>query len=454
MKSRNDWHLARRQLLKSLGVGGACLPLLMAKTTKSWGQAATPRRHLFVLQMSEGYRQQYWKPPTGPLAALPPTLVPLEAHKSELVVCPDMSNPGIGAGGHGSYGVIYYGKGATGGGYKEPTGPTFDQVAAKALPKLASGRTSIHTWVQLHLPPHPTTSAGGTKCFWAGQGQPINPVGDPYLLYKEVFAGGDFNSAAADPAAVKRLMASKKSILDFVGGNLEDFRKRLGDEDRRSIEAHFGAVRELETQLQSSATAPGAGAGGCGVAPNMINIDDRAQYPNIQKAHMNLLVNALKCGVTNVVTLQHGDSSGNSINFGAFVPGLPALSKNNYKSPYRNWHDLGHSPIQDGVDHKKIVDAWFMARFAELFTQMKNIPVENGSLFDNTIVVIGNHMQEGANHDAQKNPMMVLAGKNMKMQTGVCVASAGKGVGTLYADVLTALGVPHGYGAGLGLAKG
>ena len=47
-----------------------------------------------------------------------------------MIVCPDMSNPGIGAGGHGSYGVIYYGKGATGGGYKEPTGPTFDQVAA------------------------------------------------------------------------------------------------------------------------------------------------------------------------------------------------------------------------------------------------------------------------------------------------------------------------------------
>ena len=60
-------------------------------------------------------------------------------------------------------------------------------------------------------------------------------------------------------------------------------------------------------------------------------------------------------------------------------------------------------------------------------------------------------MQEGANHDAQKNPMMVLAGKNMQMKTGQCVASAGKAVGTLYADVLTALGVQHTYGAGLGL---
>jgi Protein of unknown function (DUF1552) len=445
-----NWHLARRDLLKQLGVGGALLPLLRA--TRSYAQTQPIRRKLFVMQMSEGYRQQYWKPPTGPLGTLTPTLEPLAAHKAELIVCPDMSNPGIGAGGHGSYGVIYYGKGATGGGYKEPSGPTFDQVAANGLPKTSSGRKSIHTWVQLHLPPLPTTSAGGTHCFWTGQGAPINPVGDPYVLYKEVFAGGDFNPMAADPGAVTRLMAGKKSILDFVGANLDDFRKRVGTEDRIAIDAHFGAIRELETQLQSAASNPAAG-GSCSVAPGMIDINDRTKYPMIRQAHVNLLVGALKCGVTNVGTIQHGDSSGNSINFGSFVPGLPALSKNNYKSPWRNWHDLGHSPIQDGVDHKKIVDAWFMTRYAEFFAQLKAIPEEGGTMFDNTITVIGNHMQEGANHDAQKNPMMVVAGKNCRLNTGQCVASAGKGVGLLYADVLSALGVQHTYQGSLGLVK-
>jgi hypothetical protein len=446
-----NWHLARRDLLKQLGVGMACLPILRAK--QSWGAASGVNSRLMVLQMSEGLRQQYWKPNTGPLMGqmLPPTLVPLDAHKDSLIVLPDMTNPGVGGGGHGSYGAIYYGKGSTGGGYKEPTGPTFDQVAAKGLPKTASGRISMHAWVQLHLPPLPTTSPGGTHCFWTGQGQPINPQGDPYVVYKEIFAGGDFNKAA-DPAAIKRLMADKKSILDFVGTNLDDFRKRLGNEDRASIDAHFQAIRDLETQLQAEATNNN---GSCvSNPPGMIDIDDRTQYPNIQKAHLNLMVAALKCGVTNVVTLQHGDSSGNSINFGSFVPGLPALSKNNYKSPWRNWHDLGHSPVQDGVDHKKIVDAWFMARFAELFVQMKAVPEEGGSLFDHTCVVIGNHMQEGANHDAQKNPFMVVAGKGIKLATGQCVGSAGKPVGNLYADVLTALGVQHDYSGTFGLVKG
>jgi hypothetical protein len=442
---QKDWHLERRSLLKHLGVGLGCLPLLRA--TRSYAQVTAAPRRLVVLQMSEGYRQQYWKPATGPLGMLPQTLQPLEAHKQEMIILPDMSNPGIGAGGHGSYGVIYYGKGATGGGYKEPTGPTFDQVAANALPKTPSGFKSLHTWIQLELPPRSTTSPGGSRCFWTGQGAPINPAGDPYAVYKQVFAGGDFNTMA-DPAAIKRLMANRKSILDFVGSNLEEFKKRLGNEDRAAIESHFGAVRELETQLQNSAQN---NSGACGVGPNMMDLNDRTQYPNIQKAHMNLMIAALKCGVTHVATLQHGDSSGNQINFGAFVPGLPLMSRNNYKTPYRNWHDLGHSPIQDGKDHKQMTDQWFMARFAEFFAQMKQVPEEGGSLFDNTITVIGNHMQEGANHNAQKNPMMVLAGKSLKMKTGQCVASDGKGVGTLYSDVLTALKVPHTYGAGLGL---
>jgi hypothetical protein len=439
-----NWHLARRELLKQLGVGAACLPLLRA--TRSFAQTAGKRRHLMVLQMSEGYRQQYWKPPTGALGALPPTLQPLEAHKSELVVCPDMSNPGIGAGGHASYGVIAFGRGATGSGYKEPSGPTFEQYAVNGLGK--TPRKSLNLWIQMHLPPLPTTQAGGTHCFWTGQGQPINPIGDPYVVYKELFAGGDFNSAA-DPAAIKRLMANKKSILDFVGSNLEEFKRRLGPEDRTGVESHLQAIRDLEGQLQ----AEGSSANGscAGTAPGMIDINDRAQYPNIQKANYSLMINALKCGVTNVVTNQHGDSSGNSINFGAFVQGLPLVSPNHYKSPYRNWHDLGHSPIQGGVDHKKIVDNWFMVRFDELVKQMKGVPSEGGTLFDNTIIVITNHMQEGANHDAQKNPMMVLAGKNTGLKTGLCVDSGGKSVGSLYADVLNALGVMHPYTGGLGL---
>ena len=49
---------------------------------------------------------------------------------------------------------------------------------------------------------------------------------------------------------------------------------------------------------------------------------------------------------------------------------------------------------------------------------------------------------------------MVAGGKFSRLATGQGADSAGKPIGALYADVLSALGVPHTYGQGLGLFKG
>jgi hypothetical protein len=434
---RKDWKLARRDLLKRLGVGAACLPLLRATSAR----ADTGLKRFVVLQMSEGLRQMHWKPATGSLMTqtLPYSATPFEPHKADMIFIPGLNNPGSGNG-HNSYGCVYYGLGSTGGGYKEPTGKTIDQVVASALPKPSSGHGSMHLHIQLERAPRSTTEAGGSRCFWTGQGQPINPVGDPYAVYRQIFAGGDTNPNA-NPAEVKRLMLRKKSVLDYVGGALDDFKGRLGTEDRDAISAHHQSVRELELQLQSAPAADGS----CGGQPEagMIKVEDGNHYPLILKAHLNLMVAALKCGITHVATLQTGDSSGNNINF-AFVPGIPATSRNNYKSPYRNWHDLGHSPIMDGEDHKRIVDRWFMEQWAGMFAQMKAIQEPGGSLFDNTITLIGNHMEEGANHNSNAIPWMLAGGRSMNyLNLGSCISGSGNRVASVMSGIAGAIGVPN-----------
>src|SRR5687767_10948986 len=91
---RNDCERSRRELLKTLGVGAACLPLLHASRT--WAAAdAVPKRFLCVIA-TEGYRQAAWRPMNGSLMGqtLPRTCTPLEAHKADLIFLPDMTNPG------------------------------------------------------------------------------------------------------------------------------------------------------------------------------------------------------------------------------------------------------------------------------------------------------------------------------------------------------------------------
>jgi hypothetical protein len=450
IKTPADWELARRDLLKYLGVGAACLPLLSAGRAKA---ATAAQRKMVIIHTSEGYRQQYWKPSAaGPLTMLPDSLSPLEKHKADLIVMPDLNNVGFGSGasgGHGSYGSTYYGLEPGKVSYKKPNGNTFDQEIAANLPKSPSGRPTLPLAVQLDRSPQSEPSKPASNhCFFL-KGQPINPILDPYQVYTEIFAGGlpaqpmnGMPASPADQAATEKLMKRKKSILDYVGKNLDAFKMRLGKQDQMAIDQHHESVRELEMQL-SSAGGPIATGGKCSKPDGkMIDIKDGAQYPNILDAHLSLMVAALSCGITRIAQLQLADSSGNNINF-AFVPGVPPKGTG-YKTAFRNYHDLGHNPVLGGTDHKRIVDKWMMLQMAKLVDMMKAVPADDGTLFSSSVVLFGNHMQDGSNHDGNHLPWISAGNLGGYFKTGVCLPDHQPSTGFM-GEVCTAFGVKSPY---------
>jgi hypothetical protein len=452
-KSRplTNWRLARRDLLKGLGVGAGMIPLLNAGWARAQAGGGMAKGGLFVVLTSEGYRQGDWVPKTGPLASqmLPFSCTPLEAHKADLIFLPDLGNPFYGGpntgGGHGSYGSIFWG-GAPNGrvSYKQPQGKTLDQQVATNLPKM--NRTSLPQAVQLDLPPTSSPEAGSKRCYWAGKGQPINPIQDPYATYGEIFAGaqvGTPTNGGADDPAIKQLMNKRKSMLDYVGRNLEAFKSRLGGEDRMAIESHHQSVRDLETQLQGGGAPVAAGCGQN--RGTMLDLGDRLKYPDILKSQISLAVQAVKCGITRVATFQLSDSSGNNMNL-AFVENVPG-SGTGYKSKFRNYHDVGHNPVFQGVDHKRLVDRWMMGQLAAFITELKAVPaVGGGTLLDSSLLLWGNHMQDGSNHVAGKIPW-VLAGKaGGYFNVGQCHAPGSLSINNVMSDVCMAFGVPPSFG--------
>jgi hypothetical protein len=437
----NAWELRRRELLKSLGVGAACLPLLRAGVAKGAG----PSKKFVCVLLTEGYVQSAWKPKTGPLVGqvLPPSSAKLQPHAADVVFLPDMTNPFYpdpgGNHAHGAYGTIFYGQTARNTGeYREPNGPTLDQIIASGLPKSTGGRPTLALQVQVDRPPT-SGGPGAMRSFWRGANQPINPEPDPVATYKDLFAGGGSGAASgADGIAVKKLLLENKSLLDYVGKSLEKFGKRLAPDDRMTVDGHLQSIRDLEAQLVTVPPAAGAGCGNDQIA--LINVDDGQAYPLILKAHFDVMVAALKCGVTQVTTLQCGDATGKSVNF-HFVPGIPATGTG-YKTPYRNWHDLAHTPILGGVNHKQIVDQWWMDRFADLIQKMKDTPdPAGGSLLSNSVVLWANHMQEGANHASQKVPWLLAGQGGGGLKTGLCIDSAGKPINDAMTDICKVMGV-------------
>jgi hypothetical protein len=451
---RGDVEQARRQLLKGLGLGAACLPLLHASRARA--DAAVPKR-FFCIIATEGYRQAVWKPKTGSLMTqtLPSSSSPLEAVKGDLIFLPDMTNPNCGAGprnGHEAYGTIFWGGPPVGPKFKEAGGKTLDQVIADGLG--AGARPTLALQVQVDRKPSVGTT-GARRCFWRGPGQPINPELNPQKTYADIFAGaGPGNPTAGEES--KTLLARRKSLLDFVGRNLTSFKSRVASEDKAVIDGHLQGIRELEGRLSIPAGA--SAGGGCGGGPSpmpLVDADILSQdklYPVILRAYVDIGIAALRCGVTKVVTLQLGDCSGNSVNFGAFVEGIPARNVGgDAKTPYRNWHDLGHNPVSGGVDHKALVDRWWMGELAAIVKRMKELPETGGSMLDSSLVLWGNHMESGDSHATQAVPW-ILAGKaGGYLATGQCSATGGKPTNDAMAEICKAMGVavPGHYGSGV-----
>lgn len=419
-----DLAIARRDLLKRLGLGAACLPLL-----RSRARAALPaRRRLVIVQMSQGYRQAFWRPRDGSLVdqTLPSTVEPLEPWKSDLVFLPGLTNPGIGIDSRDAYRLMFYGRGASGApGARQPDGPTLDQIVGAALPRAPGGRPSLNLGVMIERPGIPTR-AGENCCFWRTAGQPIQPLGDPYAVYRDLFTPG-----AGDTAAIKRLILRRKSILDYVGSNLDELGQRSGQPDRREIERHQQAIRDLERQLEAASES--AGCGGAPPSP-MLDLNTDRNYPPILGLHMKAMVAALRCGLTSVATLQLSDAAAATVDLNAFL----ALQA---RAGRITWRDVGHNPSIDSVDRKRVVERWFMERIAELLQQLREVVEDGVPLLHNTIVLIGNPMEDGPTSDLQRSPWMLAGNGGGALATGQCVGGAGHSGASVMAAICETLGV-------------
>ncbi len=458
-----NWDIDRRNLLKSLGIGAACLPLL--RSSKVWADSVASKRMLLI-HNSEGYILNVWKPPVGALAnaTFPTSTKALEPFRNDLTWVSNMDQPNYPEGynwAHECYGVIYWGGPSTKPGnskYHEPRGATLDQVVAKAVPLNPGERLSLNLMAQVDNKPASGTR-GAFRCFWTGAGAPINPQGNPATVYGELFAGrpapapGMAEPTGPDPATAK-LLGTQKSILDYVGKSLERFKTRVGREERGAIEGHFTAIRTLETEISGlGRPRPGANGGGF-TAPMPMPFDNAAiastprLFPDLMKAQLDIALAALSSGVTRVATLQLSNSAGNYFNFGTFVPGVPERNSTGYKSQFVNFHDAAHNPTQAGVKVKELIDKWFMDRFAEFLTKAKAVEEPGGSFLDNSMVIWGNHMGDGGAHSAYQIPWIFAGKAGGAMRSGVHIdggtpvrGGGGKSTANTMADICRIMGV-------------
>jgi Protein of unknown function (DUF1552) len=423
--------LSRRAMLKSLGLGLGALPLMHTSTGR--GATATgPKRLVIVYQTGGMYGAGFWPQGTGndlTQLTFPNGSSPLKPHASNLIFVkglwnrafidpfPPYSAPRNGCGpksdktclsgdAHSAYGTLFTGRRARlennagdprGFMYSYPTGPSVDQYIAQKLATQGAPLPMVLGVAMSQQPEHIT----GTRASWKAEGQPVGPEDDTFKLFDKYLAGRGAGVQTPDPA-LERLRAEKRSILDYVGRDLERFGQQVGTDYQEKVQAHLGAVRDLEKIISASPTS----ATGCYAAPRpaQFNPADIGQYDKIIDAQYRFLAAALACDVTRVAFVQLNNSAGDQLVFNWL-----GISGGGQEFPVRNYHDVQHRPGTNGADKIK-VENWYLGQFAKLLDQMKAVKEGDRTMLDNSVVLYASHAGSNPNVHGPDDLPWILAG--------------------------------------------
>jgi hypothetical protein len=287
-------------------------------------------------------------------------------------------------------------------------GPSIDAVLAERLKaREATPFSSLH----LSVPAHNY----GTPFFRAAR-EPSSGEYNPVQVFDKLFAGITTDGDEPNPAAV-RARTRRQSILDGVSEGLRLFQNKVSSRDRAAIDAHLTHVRELEQRLADLAIGPAC------VKPEISpEIDRDWDYYGVQiektgPAQVDVLLAALRCGLTNVAGFEIGDFYAPFVN-----PTFPAA--------YDIGHSLHHSARDvgktgpDGGRWQSWYDTmlrnrlWRMDLLKRLLDGLAATPEGDGTMLDNTLLVWTSEFSTGAEHSVSDLPVLIAGKAGGQLRTG------------------------------------
>jgi hypothetical protein len=402
---------SRRAILKRLGLGAGFLPLLSTDWSRATASSGFPLRFIGIT-WTDGICPPdfYVSGAAGPLpATLPFSLTPLAPYASHLLLMRSagkqtspidlnvMIDLGAPYGGHFTYPALFTG------GVSSPDGtdavptvsattPSIDQMIAD---NLASTAGLANTQLNVGCRPY------GTSTSWRSGGIKNTSETDPYKLFTSLFGMTDMSATQ-----LAALHARRKSVLDFVGGELTNFSTNLGSDDKAKVQSHLDSIRALEAQLQSTGTST-ATCTPPSIAPAGLNFNTITNYPAHVTFMSDLVAAAVICGKARAVTMDLIDNGGgNSLTF-------PWL---NIPSP--DLHAIAHQGSTN-YTQKSQIDQWFYQQcVAEVVGKLAAAPEGNGTVLDNTVILVANDMSEGSQHYVGNIPYALIGSGGGFFKTG------------------------------------
>lgn len=288
-------------------------------------------------------------------------------------------------------------------------GPSLDYVLAQQLNP--GGRPALNLQVGGN------TGDGLAYSSYSGPGMAVAGINNPWNAYSDFMNLG--GTAGGNSEAQDRLLRRRQSVLDLVSDQFDALeRGPLSKSDKEKLDAHFTAIRELETVMMAGGLACADGDVSMRASAydgaSRSKLTGGADYPTIADLQVDIYALALACDATRVATLQFDRGAGG-----------PIFTWDGMMHEY-NHHKLSHGKVRDDCfgdstadgcddvpgyeDMLFDIDVWHAKRYLRLLQKLDSYKEADGkSVLDNSVILYNNELADGKGHTFMNLPY-ILAG--------------------------------------------
>ena len=229
---------------------------------------------------------------------------------------------------------------------------------------------------------------------WKSPTEPLPVIRDPRVAFEKLFGVG---GTAAERAERRK---TRKSILDFVSGEMTTLKTGLGPEDRARLDRYLTDIREVERRIQMVEARNSSGeARELPEAP--------AGVPDSYSEHVKLMFDlqalAFASDVTRVFSFKMGRDGSSRV-----------FTESGSDKPF---HPASHHGGNDkGVKEFQIINKYHVALLPYFLDKLKSMNEGDKNLLDKTMIMYGSPMGDSNLHNHRRVPFMLLGGANGKLQ--------------------------------------
>lgn len=261
-----------------------------------------------------------------------------------------------------------------------------EKIGRHVTPDFPALVTSVHT--------------SGLTHSYRADGSPVPSNDNPFDVYKRLFA--NLTVRPTDDKALAAHLARRKSVLDAASKDIEEFKRRLGAEDRARLDVQLESIRTLEHRLAS--VARGAKCQRPAAPAETLDHLDSNKFPELSRIALGNMVNAFACDLTRVGVLAFYARQWRRFRC-SWAPVNQTM----------DFHGLSHGVR--GFDVFKTAKRFIFGMVAEALAQLAAIPEGEGTMLDNTLVHIGSEIGQG--HNPSGLTFLTIGGRNLGVRTGV-----------------------------------